>query len=54
MPERDETRGNLTAALLCIYQVQFCKELSFSLVVATAAHDIISDIRENQQPHTAR
>lgn len=40
MPERDETHGNITAALLCIYQVQFCKELSFSLIVKRAAHDI--------------
>lgn len=40
MPERDETCGNLTAALLCMYQVKFCKELSFSLIVTRAARDI--------------
>lgn len=40
MPERDGTRGNLTAALLCMYQVQFCKELLFSLIVTRAARDI--------------
>lgn len=40
MPERDETHGHLTAAFLGIYQVQLCKELSFSLIVTKTARDI--------------
>lgn len=37
MPKRDETHGNLTAALLCTYQVEFCKELSLSLIVTKSS-----------------
>lgn len=40
MSERDETRGNLTAALLCVNQVWFFKELPFGPIVTRTAHGI--------------